>query len=67
MAPVEGLIYQGHSSCAAAAEDDTVDGDAVWVLPIRVDGGALGGWGGEAGVGVSSGAAARNLLSAGGF
>ncbi len=55
--PVEGLVDERHGGGTAAAEDEGGDGDAVGVLPVGVDGGALGGGGGEAAVGVGGGLA----------
>ena len=50
--PIEGLVDERHGGGAAAAEDDRADGDAVGVVPVGVDAGALAGGGGEAAIGV---------------
>src|SRR5690606_37278013 len=50
--PVEGLVNERGGAGAAAAEDDGADRHAGGVFPLGVDGGALRGGGGEAGVGV---------------
>ena len=50
--PVEGLVDERHGGGAAAAEDDGADGHAVGGFPVGIDGGALRGGRGEAGVGM---------------
>ena len=50
--PVEGFVNQRYGGGPAAAEDEGRDGYAGRVLPVRVDGGALVGRRGEAGVGM---------------
>ncbi len=51
-APVEGLVDQRHRRRAAAAEDDGADRHALGLLPVGIDGRALRGRRGEAGVGM---------------
>ncbi len=41
--PVIGLVDQGHDACAAAAEDEDVDRNALGLLPVRADDRALSG------------------------
>lgn len=50
--PVEGLGHEWDSGAAAAAEQDGGDGNAIGVLPLGGNAGALAGGGGEAGVGM---------------
>ena len=56
--PVVALEDQGEVPAHPPAEQEGADGHARRVLPLRIDGGTLGGGGGETGIGVGRGATA---------